>query len=507
MERQILARAVVGLAVAVGVLVEILFYGLAPGINLTIAASGLLVSAVLVRPPAARFDRLDAWLPGSALVLAAFVAVRADATLVVVDTLAVLVLLAASMPAIAGIPVTRRTTEAALALAAVCGASLVAGASVAARELRWEVRGDALQGARIRTAPVLRGLLIALPVVLAFVILFASADLVFNRWLENLAAVEPDLGDRPARLLVVIGAAWFAAGALWLAGDGRPPGRGLPPASLGAAAALDTVERRSDSSGLGTTEAITVLVAVDVVFGQFVALQVAYLFGGLDTLAAAGTTYAEYARRGFFELLFAAALACSLVGMLDGIVVGRTRRYVGASLVLLGLTAIVLLSAVMRLRLYQEAYGWTELRFWALAGIVFVGIALAVTAILVGRARTDRLPHALGALLIAVLVGMNVVGPRAFVADRNLERVLNPSLIPPDGEQTVDIRYLIALGDDAVPSLVAALPWLAEPDRARVRAALDARSDELGADPALTGWPAWNLGRERAREALRSLPR
>ena len=56
---------------------------------------------MLVRPPAARFDRLDAWLPVSALVLAAFVAMRADATLVVVDTLAALVLLAASMPAIA----------------------------------------------------------------------------------------------------------------------------------------------------------------------------------------------------------------------------------------------------------------------------------------------------------------------------------------------------------------------------------------------------------------------
>jgi hypothetical protein len=254
------------------------------------------------------------------------------------------------------------------------------------------------------------------------------------------------------------------------------------------------------------TEALVVLVVIDILFGVFIVLQLAYLFGGMDTLAAAGITYAEYGRRGFFELLFAAGLAGVLVAGLESIVATRTRPYLAVSLVLVGLTAAVLVSALQRMRLYQEAYGWTELRFWALAGIVFVGIALGATAILLVRNRTSRLPHALAAILVGVLGVVNVVGPQAFVADRNLERIFDPSLIPPDGEPNLDVALLAGLGDDAVPALVAALPQLPETQRSALLASLRERASRLATEPGLTGWPAWNLGRQRARDALAHLP-
>ena len=62
---------------------------------------------------------------------------------------------------------------------------------------------------------------------------------------------------------------------------------------------------------------VIILVLVDIVFGAFVALQLAYLFGGLDTLTAVGMTYSDYARRGFFELIAAACLAGGLVIVLE----------------------------------------------------------------------------------------------------------------------------------------------------------------------------------------------
>jgi hypothetical protein len=52
-----------------------------------------------------------------------------------------------------------------------------------------------------------------------------------------------------------------------------------------------------------------VLVVIDAVVGLFVGLQIAYLFGGQSTIVAAGMTYSDYARRGFFELVAAACLA------------------------------------------------------------------------------------------------------------------------------------------------------------------------------------------------------
>ena len=116
------------------------------------------------------------------------------------------------------------------------------------------------------------------------------------------------------------------------------------------------------------------LIVLDVLFAAFVALQVAYLFGGLDTLAAIALTYAEYARRGFFELVAVVVLVGALVLGLEAVVAHRSRAYVVAILALVALTAVVLASSFLRLRLYQDAYGWTELRFYVLAAIGFLAI-------------------------------------------------------------------------------------------------------------------------------------
>ena len=50
-------------------------------------------------------------------------------------------------------------------------------------------------------------------------------------------------------------------------------------------------------------------------------------------------------------------------------------------------TAVVLVSALVRLRLYQDAYGWTELRFYVLTTILFLAFALVTTAVLLVRDR------------------------------------------------------------------------------------------------------------------------
>jgi Domain of unknown function (DUF4173) len=129
---------------------------------------------------------------------------------------------------------------------------------------------------------------------------------------------------------------------------------------------------------------------VDLLFALFVGLQIAYLFGARDTLEAAGLTYSDYARRGFFELVAAAALAGGLVAALDRAIAPRSRWFVGLAIGLMCLTAIVLVSAAIRLRLYQEAYGWTELRFYVYAAIAWLGVGLVSATVLLLRDRMGR---------------------------------------------------------------------------------------------------------------------
>ena len=183
--------------------------------------------------------------------------------------------------------------------------------------------------------PVLRGLLLAAPIVLLFALLFASADAVFAALARSALTlpVDIDLDDLAERAIVVTAVAWAAAGLLALAAGrlpllipGAPAGPPAPPRaarSLGAASAADMAR---GAGPLGTVEAATILLVVDALFAAFVLLQLAYLFGGRDTLAVARMTYADYARHGFFELVAVAVLAGLLVVCLDLAVRWRSAR-------------------------------------------------------------------------------------------------------------------------------------------------------------------------------------
>jgi hypothetical protein len=497
------ARRIVAVSFVLGLVAVRLCFDLPIGVNAPILTTLVLIGAYVTRPPAARFDPLDAWLPAGAIALTAGAALRGDPVLQLVDVALTVALVGAAVPAIAGFAITRSTALALTGLGvrvmtsvAIAGAPILVAASPTPD-------GAAFASGRRALAPYLRGLGIALPIVLLFVALFAGADAVFAQVARD--ALHPDLqlGDLPARGSLTIAVAWLAAGLFAMWASILPTVESGPiegwPAPAGWTA---PVER---PLGAGTTEAFVVLGAVDAIFALFVGLQVAYLFGGHDTLAVAGMTYSDYARRGFFELVIVAVLAVGLVVVVDRVLARRSRAVVAASIVLLGFTAVVLVSAFVRLRLYQDAYGWTELRFYVLTTIGFLAFALVATAVLLLRDRVAWLGHALVIGGVAVVVSLAAIGPVGFIADRNLERALQPALVPAGGRTGLDAAYVASLGDDAIPALVATYGRLSAADNRLVGEAL-ARRWAVLRDYAPNGDPAaWNLGRARAHDALLSL--
>ena len=113
---------------------------------------------------------------------------------------------------------------------------------------------------------------------------------------------------------------------------------------------------------------------------------------------------------------------------------------------------------------------------------------------------------ALLAIAAIVVVGaINVVGPSRLIAEQNVARVIDPSLVPPDGKSGLDVIYATRLGDDAIPALVTVLPALDPADRSELLRRLADRRDALR-DREAMGWPSWNFGREAAKAALADLP-
>lgn len=494
-----LARRLLATALAIGVLVEIALDGPAPGLNVPLVTGALLGAAWLVRRRDRAPDPLDAWLPATAMVLAGFVAIRADPVLAFLDLAGAAACTGASMVAFSGLAVTRRGATIVATMAGLVVEALFAGTARLLQATRpWRV--GPWGGHRARLAPVVRGLALATPIVAVLVALFASADPIFARTVPDLLGVRLDVGDLPGRLVVVGATTWLAGGLLGVAAHGLGA---VETASLGAAAG--SVPLRAHGTRLGRTEALIVLGAIDALVAAFVALQVAYLFGGADTLAASGLTYSEYARRGYFELVAAAAFAAATLVGLELAIGSRSRAYLVLGLGLVGLILAVLASAALRLQLYQDAYGWTELRLYVGLSIAAMAAALAVLAGLVATARIRWFGHALAAIGVVALLALNVLAPANLVAERNLARAIDPTLVPADGRVDLDIDYLLVLPDDAIPAIVAALPRLAEADAAVVRPHLERRRAELAREPALTSPFAWNLGRERARAALATL--
>lgn len=315
------------------------------------------------------------------------------------------------------------------------------------------------------------GLLVAFPIVLIFTILLANADPIFGQRLEQLFSFE--ISELVRHAIVAAALSWFAAGFLY--------------AGLSTASALPA---RPSWLATGALEVAVVLTLVDLLFGGFVWVQIRYLFGSrewVDTIA--GLTYSQYARRGFFELSAATALALPLLLVAHWLVRphARARRVV---LTLAGiqvaLVLVMLASALERMRLYQAAYGQTELRFYTTAFMLWLAVLLGSFLLTVLPGRRDLFARA--AVLsawIAVAV-LHAVNPD--------ERIVLANRTAPNG---FDVPYALTLSADAVPAIVATAYGLEPASRDDLlRSVRERRRDGAG------DWRTWNLSRGRAVHSI-----
>jgi hypothetical protein len=250
---------------------------------------------------------------------------------------------------------------------------------------------------------------------------------------------------------------------------------------------------------LGALEWTIVLSGVISLFTGFATVQVIAAAGGArHVLDTEGLTYADYARTGYFQLIAVAVLTGLLLGGMRAVAersaAREHRRFTILAEVIVLLTFLILLVAVRRLGLYEDAYGWTMLRLVAKAGAVWLGgvlVLLAVRLAGVGSNRAWFVPAA-AALGLAVLVALNVANPEAAVVRHNLARAGHGADIDP--------AYLANLSDDAVPALVARIDTVPPDQRAAVVWTVCSRRDRSASGPL-----GWNRSAAAAQDALATI--
>jgi hypothetical protein len=344
----------------------------------------------------------------------------------------------------------------------------------------------AAQPSRQQTVAVLRGVLLALPVVAILAALLAQADPVFSRELSDflrLFRIEK-LGEYIFRAIYICAFAYVLIGIYFHAlGPSREE-------------KLVGLEKPWLPPFLGSTEAAIILGSVDILFAFFVAIQFRYFFGGTANIKIEGYTFSEYARRGFGELVGVAVISLLLFLGLNAITKRQTvlqrKVFSGLGIGLVLLVAVILDSAFQRLLLYETAYSFTRLRTYTHIFMVWVGVLLLATVVLelLGRSRS----FGLALLLVAIGFGItvNVVNVDSLIVHQNTFR----SSLGVD----LDTQYLASLSDDAVPALFAELQAPGQPAKLRqeVGVALICFAEQDSSSPAQQHWQSFHLSRSLA---------
>ena len=389
------------------------------------------------------------------------VALTAVGTVRAADWLAALCLMAAA--AAAALAVARRSFRS-------LTMSLLAPVIAAMRALPWVARGMRTGPRRLMRAGA--AVLSAGLVLLVFVPLLASADAAFSQVVD---AVTPEVAvDSVVRwiFLFAFGTA-ASAGAFFLLVAPPPEPYGADP-------------RPTRLRLLDWALPTGVLVAV---LALFVGVQFVVLFGSDDyVLRTTGLTYAEYARSGFWQLLAVTALALGMLALGSRWAPARTpaeriaKRGLLAALALL--TLVVVASAINRMWLYQQAYGFTVLRLLVLTCELWLGAGFLLALVAVLRLRPGGLSRPMVAVGMLALLGLAVLDAERFIAAHNVARWSETGKL--------DTSYLGHLSADAVPALIDLPPAVRDCILVDIGDGLATPDD----------WRSTNVAREAARAEL-----
>ncbi|MBB6255209.1 DUF4173 domain-containing protein [Nitrospirillum iridis] len=454
-----------------------LFYGTPWGIALPAFLALVCGGALALNPPVAGGDaRL-----GGIATLAAVLILLADA----VTPLSLLL----AIPAVAAslLALTCRWLPDLADRVRAVGAMLVRGPQLLLRDGRAAFAWWSAHGGRQAAVSGIGRWILPLGLGLIFCLLFTAANPVLRGWLDQLPVGDVDAGR------VVF---WMMALALlW-------PFLRIPaPAGNRAPKPISPDDWRQDPLlGLLLSPAAIVraLILFNALFALQSALDVYYLWTG--HALPPGITHATYAHQGAYPLILTALLAALFV------LVALERRPVpravhGLIIAWIAQNILLVLSAMLRLATYVEAYSLTLLR---LAAFIWMGLVAAGLVLILARMALGRPNRWLvGANLCSLVLTLYVVGwvnVPALIAEYNVSHCLEMA----GGGPALDWEYLGRLGPQTIPALdrYTALP--ANDDlagAAELRRELAQRFLSTHTD-----WRSWTLRDQRLKDYLAAHP-
>lgn len=293
---------------------------------------------------------------------------------------------------------------------------------------------------------IILGIVISIPCVLFLVMMLSSADMVFqnnfisfNRWISKLFDFL-----NIYKLVMGIFAGLYLFGHLYSS------------FTKGDKKIINVINDKDNVANKIKGDVIVfniLLVSILIIYTIFIVIQFKYLFstGALPN----DLNYSEYARRGFFELVFLSILNIALILLTtyllkDKIYEEKNKWALLTKLMLIYLcviTVILLVSSYYRMSLYDSAYGFTRLRILVYIFLIFEAAGLIATFVYIIKHNFSIL-SVYAAIGLAFYLTLNLVKIDEIIAKRNIDMYFNGQV------ETVDMDYLMTLSSDAVPQIM-----------------------------------------------------
>jgi hypothetical protein len=278
---------------------------------------------------------------------------------------------------------------------------------------------------------VILGILISIPILAIILWLLSSADIVFKNIFINIPLLKIF-----KHFLIIILVSVYGICFLW--------------------ALLKAFDERKESTYnkiewklfLDPVVLLTILILINAIYTVFSFIQFTYLFGGSSFILPSHFTYAEYARRGFVELIIVTIINFGI--LIFGITfVKKDSKRIFVALrafltFLVIFTFILLISAFYRMLVYEQAYGFTYLRIFVQAFMIMLFFLFVINIIYIWY---QKLPIIKSYFIIslAVYIIMNFANVDIIIAKNNINRYFETGQI--------DMVYLKGLSYDAVPEM------------------------------------------------------
>ncbi len=282
---------------------------------------------------------------------------------------------------------------------------------------------------------VLIGIIIAIPLLIIITVLLSSADAVFANMINQIH-LDWNFGTWISVAVMFFAALFASYCGLRYLGKGRIP------------------SQRNSGRTREPVIAITVLFLISIVYLLFSGIQIMYLFLGKMQLPS-GYNYAEYAREGFFQLLFVCMMNLVLVLLVQGMF--RQHKLLKLLLTVISVcTYIMLASSGLRMLMYIKNYNLTFQRILVLWALAILAILLIGIMIQVYREKFPLFQYCLIVVTIGYLL-LSYSHPDYLIAKYNLKYMTAQTQATENAHDGAvpgsDYNYLTQLSCDAAPAI------------------------------------------------------